>query len=70
MNDNAVLDNYLTVTVVASLLNLSTARIRQMLRDETMQGVKVGPRLWMIPKSEVERAIQRGNKSVGTDKED
>lgn len=67
-----VLENWLTVCQVADELDLTTGRIRQMLRDKTLEGTKVGPRLWMISRDELKRIKslprKRGRKpSVNTD---
>ena len=50
-----VLENWLTVCQVADDLGLTTGRIRQMLRDKTLEGTKVGPRLWMVSRDELQR---------------
>lgn len=45
----------LTVAEVAAALGLTVAGVNSRLRRGAMRGVKVNPRLWLIPADEVER---------------
>jgi excisionase family DNA binding protein len=54
-----------TVTEAAAELGVSGAAINKRLQRGDMRGVKVNPRLWLIPAEEVERWKQRGRLRPG-----
>jgi len=61
------LDSYCTVTEAAKLLGLSTGRIRQLVGTHEggeMRAVKISPRVWLIPISEVRRHAKIRGKKV------
>ena len=55
----------LTVTEAARVLSLSHRTIVDRLRSGTMTGVLVHPRLWLIPRAEVERWRALGRQRSG-----
>jgi excisionase family DNA binding protein len=59
------MDEYLTVTQAAESLGLSTSGVRVRLERGVMLGRRIHPRLWLVPKSEVERWQQRGKLRPG-----
>jgi len=54
-----------TVTEAASMLGMTPAGIARRLQRGVMHGVKVNPRLWLIPTDEVERWRERGRLKPG-----
>ena len=55
----------MTVTQAAHALDLAPQTIQARLKRGAMRGVLVHPRLWLIPKSEVERWRQLGRQKTG-----
>lgn len=55
----------MTVTEAARELGLTTAAVRIRLERGQMQGRLVHPRLWLIPRGEVERAKLAGRQKPG-----
>ena len=54
-----------TVSEAAEQLGLSIWGVAKRLQRGDMRGVKVNPRLWLIPVEEVERWKQRGRLKPG-----
>ena len=54
-----------TVGEAATVLGVDGATIRRRLARGVMQGERVGPRLWLIPKEEIERWRSRGKLRPG-----
>jgi excisionase family DNA binding protein len=54
-----------TVTEAAAQLGLSARAVAYRLERGMMQGVKVNPRLWLVPSDEVERWRGRGRLPPG-----
>ena len=54
-----------TVSEAATLMGLSVAAIEKRLQRGDMRGVKVNPRLWLIPREEVEAWRKRGRLKPG-----
>ena len=50
-----LMDEFMTVAQTAAELGLTPVGVRARLEHGLMRGIKVHPRLWLIPKSEVER---------------
>lgn len=46
---------FYTITEAAKVIGLTPSRLRQMLGTGDLEGMKAGPRAWLIPKKEVER---------------
>jgi excisionase family DNA binding protein len=55
----------LTVTEAAALLGIETSVLRRRLRLGIMDAVQVNPRLWLIPRDEVERWKGKGKLRPG-----
>ena len=55
----------LTVTEVADQLGLSVRGVAHRLERGIMRGVKVNPRLWLVPSDEVERWRDSGRLRPG-----
>jgi hypothetical protein len=49
------LENYVNVQEAAAIIGCTDGRVRQMLLDGKMIGVKANERAWMIDKTEAER---------------
>ena len=47
--------DYLTASEAASMLGLPLRTVRYRLQRGIMRGVAVNPRLWLVPRAEVER---------------
>ena len=54
-----------TVSEAAAVLGVSAAAIAKRLQRGDMRGVKVNPRLWLIPADEVERLRGQGKLKPG-----
>ena len=54
-----------TVAEVAELLGLSVRGVAHRLERGQMKGVKVNPRLWLVPRDEVEAWKGRGKLPPG-----
>ena len=54
-----------TVSEAASELGLTVHAVAKRLRQGTMRGEQVHPRLWLIPREEVERWKERGRLKPG-----
>jgi len=50
---------YLTVTQLAEKAGVSNNNIRQLLTSGSIQGLKLGPKMWIIPMEEVDRYLDR-----------
>lgn len=59
------LSDLVTIAEAARILGLNVATVRHRLAVGTMKGQKVAPRLWLIPRSEVERAAREGRIKPG-----
>ena len=59
------IEGFVTVTQTARELGLAPQTIQARLKRGAMRGVLVHPRLWLIPKSEVERWRQLGKQKPG-----
>ena len=53
---------FVTLREAAEMVNLTTGRLRQMLRAGELTGQKAGPRLWIIPRREAEKLAKSRNK--------
>ncbi len=60
----------MTVTEAAAALGMSVRGVADRLQRGTMRGVKVNPRLWLVPRDEVERWRERGKLKTGRPRED
>jgi len=61
-------ERLLTVTEAAKKLGVTDGWVRKLLRIRKMRGHKVGPKVWLIPESEVEKfreKTSRGTASKG-----
>ena len=58
-------EDHLTVTEAANELGVNVATVRHRLSVGLLQGVKIAPRLWLIPREEVERAKVAGRLKPG-----
>jgi excisionase family DNA binding protein len=47
--------NFLTPTEAAVVIGCTDGRVRQLLRDGTLLGKKVGERMWLIPEDEAQK---------------
>jgi len=56
--------DYLTTKEAAARLGVSDARIRQLLLEGRISGLKVGETAWLVPLKEVER-YSRERRPVG-----
>ena len=65
MTEEAEARPMVTVTEAASMLGMTPAGIARRLQRGAMRGVKVNPRLWLIPTEEVERWRERGRLKPG-----
>ena len=65
------MDDYWTVAEAAEAIGVTTGRIRQMLRAGSIDGTKMGPRMWVISNAEIQRVCdlprRKGRRSVSTD---
>jgi len=52
------MDDYWTVAEAAEAIGVTTGRIRQMLRAGNIDGIKMGPRMWIIGNSEIQRVCE------------
>jgi excisionase family DNA binding protein len=59
------MDEFMTVTQAADTLGLAVSTVRTRLEHGVMQGLRVHARLWLIPRSEVERWRQLGKQRPG-----
>lgn len=59
------LDEFVRVVDAARILGMSVSGVRTRLERGQMQGKRVGPRLWLIPRDEVERWRERGRQRTG-----
>jgi|TARA_R110000824_G_scaffold230129_4_gene417729 excisionase family DNA binding protein len=50
--------DFLTVTQAADRIGITTGRLRQMLRANEIEGVKMGPRMWLLAVDEVDKLKQ------------
>ena len=55
----------LTVTETAAELGLTVRGVQERLRRGLMRGERVSPRLWMVPRAEVERWKALGRQRPG-----
>ena len=55
----------MTITEAAEALRIDRTTVHRRLQAGIMVGTRVHPRLWLIPKSEVERWRQRGRLKPG-----
>ena len=53
---------FLALKDAAELVGLTTGRLRQMLRAGELVGEKLAPRLWVIPRHEVEKLAKSRKK--------
>jgi len=51
--------DFVNVQEAAALIGCTDGRIRQMLLDGTMHGVKANERAWLIPKKVVDAEIRK-----------
>lgn len=56
MNDTT--PTYYKVREAAELLGVSPLTVYRWLRDGTLRGVRIGPKLLRVPRSEIERMAQ------------
>ncbi len=47
--------NLLNVGEAAVVIGVTTGRVRQMLLDGTLKGIKANRRAWLVPKKEAEK---------------
>ena len=59
------MDEFMTVTQAADTLGLAVSTVRTRLERGQMQGLRLHPRLWLIPRAEVERWRQLGKQRPG-----
>lgn len=52
--------DFLSTDQAASMLNCGRFLVTKMLRDGTLRGVKISPRVWRVDRSEVERLMTEG----------
>lgn len=45
--------SFVTITDAAKMVGLTTSRLRQLLRAGRLDGEKVGPRAWLLSRSDV-----------------
>ncbi len=55
----------LTVTEAAEQLGVSVSAIQVRLRSGTMRGIRPSPRIWLVPRAEVERWKAKGKLKPG-----
>lgn len=58
MTMNDISPIYYKVREAADLLGVSPLTVYRWLRDGTLRGVRIGPKLMRIPRSEIERMTQ------------
>jgi excisionase family DNA binding protein len=63
-------EDALTVPEAARALNIDQVTVRRRLLHGTLQGRRVGARLWLIPRAEVERAKAAGRLRPGPKRRD
>ena len=56
--------DFLSVTDAAELMGITTGRVRQMLRDGSLSGKKIGLRAWLVSRESAAKSI-REPASVG-----
>lgn len=65
-----MIDDFYNVREAAAMIGVTPGRVRQMLVDGEIKGVRANPRAWMIPEEEVERvaglAYRTGRPRGGT----
>ena len=65
------MDDYWTVAEAAEAIGVTTGRIRQMLRAGSIDGIKMGPRMWVISDAEIQRVCdlprRKGRQSASAD---
>jgi excisionase family DNA binding protein len=59
------MNEYMTVTEAAKELGMSVGALRMRLLRGHMRGTHVSPKLWLIPREEVERAKAEGRMKPG-----
>ena len=59
------MDDMLTVAEAAAALGISERGVRKRLEGNVLQGKNVGGRIWLVPRSEVERWRQLGKLKPG-----
>jgi excisionase family DNA binding protein len=59
------MDEFMTVTQAADTLGLAVSTVRTRLERGQMQGLRLHPRLWLIPRAEVERWRPLGKQRPG-----
>jgi len=47
--------DFLTVSQAADRIGITSGRLRQMLRANEIEGVKMGPRMWLLAVDEVDK---------------
>ena len=57
--------DYLTASEAAAALGLPLRTVQYRLRRGLMRGVAVNPRLWLVPRAEVERWQRQGKLRPG-----
>ena len=57
------MEKYYTPDQVAESLGVSAKTVREWLKNGKLQGTKLGPRLWRISESDVEKFVARGQKA-------
>jgi excisionase family DNA binding protein len=57
--------DYLTATEVATSLNLPLRTVHYRLQKGLMQGIRMGPRAWLVSRDEVERWRGKGKLPPG-----
>lgn len=62
---DAGMDDYMTVTEAAGVLGLSVHGVRSRIERGELKAERVNPRLWLIPRAEVERHQQIGRMKPG-----
>lgn len=53
-----MIDDFYNVREAAAVIGVTPGRVRQMLVDNEIKGVRANPRAWLISKKEVERVAK------------
>lgn len=54
---------FVNVNEAADLLGCTVGRVRQMLRDGSLKGLKANAKAWLVPTTEIERMAERPYKT-------
>jgi len=55
----------LNVKEAAEIIGVTDARVRQLLLSKEMKGVKATASIWLVPKSEAEKAARKQRRKGG-----